>query len=384
VSIVTRIFALMALTLLMVASGVLFSGLQLRQNRLEELRHDTKQLARIAELDMVRILEGAHQLLATLAKLPMDQGWDARACAVVQATANSDFEYDHIVTVDRDGARECASSGSDVVRPGTLMPDRELFDRIVATAGFSIGAYGIGQVSGNEVLRVGYPVVDDTGAVVGAVYAGINLTWLNTAIDQWNLGAKTAISVTDRNGIQIARQPNSRGVGHPIAANLKPFLSAKESGAVEVTDPSGAVNLFGYIPVGGGPSDGIAVFVGRDKRQITSDINQSIWLNVAAVLAGLLLSVILALFYLRRFLARPFQNLLTVAGRWQKGDWSVRAASASGSPEFDRLAAAFDGMAAEVSSRELKISWLARHDVLTGLANRTVFAERLEHCASTA
>jgi diguanylate cyclase (GGDEF)-like protein len=380
VSIVTRIFALMALTLplLMVASGVLFSGLQLRQNRLEELRHDTKQLARIAELDMIRILEGAHQLLATLAKLPLDKGWDARACAVVAATANSDFEYDHIATVDSNGARQCTSSGSDVVRIGTLMSDRELFDRIVATAGFSIGAYGFGKVSGNEVLRVGYPILDDTGAVVGAVYAGINLTWLNTAIDQWHLGAKTAIYITDRNGIQIARQPDSRGVGHPIPADLKSFLSAKESGTVEVTDASGAVNLFGYIPVGAGPLDGIAVFVGRDERQIISDINQSIWLNVAAALAGLLLSVISVLFYLRRFLARPFQNLFIVAGRWQKGDWSVRAASASGSPEFDRLAAAFNGMAAEVSSRELKISWMARHDVLTGLANRTVFAEALQ------
>jgi diguanylate cyclase (GGDEF)-like protein len=378
VSIVKRIFALMASTLLMVASGVLFSGLQLRQNRLEELRHDTKQLARIAELDMVRILEGAHQLLATLAKLPMDKGWDARACAVVAATANSDFEYDHIVTVDGNGARQCTSSGSDVVRTGTLMPDRELFDRIVATAGFSIGGYGVGEVSGNEVLRVGYPILDDSGAVVGAVYAGINLTWLNTAIDQWHLGAKTAIYITDRNGIQIARQPDSRGVGRPIPANLKPFLSAAESGTVEVADPGGAVNLFGYIPVGAGPPDGIAVFVGRDKRQIISDINQSIWLNVAAALAGLVLSVILTLFYVRRFLARPFQNLLTVAGRWQKGDWSARAASASGSPEFDRLAAAFDGMAAEVSCRELKISWMARHDVLTGLANRTVFAEALQ------
>lgn len=379
VSIVTRIFGLMALTLLMVASGVLFSGLQLRQNRLEELRHDTKQLARIAELDMVRILEGAHQLLATLAKLPMENGWDARACSVVAATASSDFEYDHIVTVDRNGARLCTSSGSDIVRTGTLMPDRELFDRIVATAGFSIGTYGVGKVSGNEVLRVGYPVVDEAGAVIGAVYAGINLTWLNTAIDQWHLGEKTAIYITDRNGIQIARQPDSRGVGHPIPANLKPFLSATESGTVDVTDPSGAVNLFGFIPVKSGPSDGIAVFVGRDEQQIMSDINRSIWLDVAAVLAGLLLSGILALFYVRRFLARPFQNLLTVAGRWQKGDWSVRAASASGIPEFDRLAAAFDGMAAEVSSRELKISWIARHDGLTGLANRTVFADALDH-----
>jgi diguanylate cyclase (GGDEF)-like protein len=377
-SIVTRMFALMALTLLLVASGVLFSGLQLRQNRIEELRNDTKQLARIAELDMVRILEGTHQLLATLAKLPVDHGWDVRACSVVAATANRNFEYDHLVAVDRNGARQCASSGSPEIL-GKVMADRELFDRIIATAGFSVGSYGIGIVSGNEVLRVGYPIVDETGAVVGAMYAGINLTWLNTAIDEWHLGAKTAIYITDRNGIQIARQPDSRGVGHPIPANLKPFFSAAESGAVEVTDLSGLVNLFGYIPVTATSSNGIAVFVGRDKRQIVSDINQSIWLNVAAVLAGLLLSGVLALIYVRRLLARPFASLLTVAGRWRNGDWSVRAASACGIPEFDRLAAAFDGMAAEVSSRELKISWMARHDVLTGLGNRTVFAEALQH-----
>src|SRR6476646_9213584 len=222
-SIVTRILALMALTLLMVASGVLFSGLHLRQNRLAELRHDTKQLARIAALDMVRILEGAHQLLATLAKLPADHGWDERACSVVAATANSDFEYDHLVAVDRNGARQCSSSGSDIVRTGTLMPDIELFDRIVATASFSVGSYGVSLVSGNEVLRVGYPIVDETGAVIGAMYAGINLTWLNTAIDQWSLGANTAIYITDRNGIQIARHPDPRGVGQPILDNLKPY-----------------------------------------------------------------------------------------------------------------------------------------------------------------
>ncbi|MEA2979860.1 MAG: hypothetical protein QOF09_1683 [Alphaproteobacteria bacterium] len=377
-SIVTRIFVLMALALLMVASGVLFSGLHLRQNRFEELRADTKQLAHIAELDLGRILEGAHQLLATLAKLPADRGWDARACSVVAATANSDFEYDHLVAVDRNGARQCTSSGSDIVGNGTLIPDRDLFDRIVATAGFSVGSYGLGRVSGNEVFRVGYPIVDESGAVIGAMYAGINLTWLNTAIDQWHLGTDAAIYITDRNGIQIARQPNSSDVGHPIPANLKPFVSAAEIGTVEVTDPSGVVNLFGYSPVGVGSSNGIAVFVGRDKRQIIFDINRSIWLNVAAVLAGLLLSGILALFYVRRLLARPFENLLAVAGRWGDGDWSARVASASGIPEFDRLAAAFDGMASEVSSRELKIFWMARHDVLTGLANRDVFAEALQ------
>jgi diguanylate cyclase (GGDEF)-like protein len=376
VSIVTRIFMLIAVTLLLVAGGELFNGLKLRQNRLGEVRTDTMQLARIAELDMVRILEGTHQLLATLAKLPIDHGWDERACSVVSATASSDFEYDHIVAVDRSGTRQCSSTLFK--RSGTPMSDRELFDRIVATGGFSVGSYGIGEVSGNEVIRVGYPVVDDTGTVVGAVYAGINVTWLNTAISEWHLGATASIDITDRNGILIARHPDPRAVGQPIADKLRPFLSAADVGAAEVTGAEGVVRLYGYFPVKAGPSDGLAVFVGRDQLQLVADINRSIWLNGAVVLFGLLLSAIFALIYVRRFLAPPFQNLLIVAGRWRSGDWSARAGGASGIPEFDRLASTFDGMAAEVSSRERKITWLARYDILTGLANRGVFIEALQ------
>jgi len=377
VSIVTRIFMLIAVTLLLVAGGELLSGLNLRQNRLDELRSDTMQLAHIAELDMVRILEGTHQLLATLAKLPVGHGWDERACSIVSATASSDFEYDHIVAVDGSGTRQCSSTL--FMRGGTPMPDRELFDRIVATAGFSVGSYGVSEVSGNEVIRVGYPVVDDAGTVVGAVYAGINVTWLNTAISQWQLGATASIDITDRNGIVIARHPDPWGVGHPIFDNLKPFLSAPDTGTAEVPQLGDVVRLYGYVPIRGGPTNGLAVFVGRDQAQIVADISRSIWLNVAVVLIGILLSGIFALFYVRRFLAQPFQSLLTVAGRWRSGDWSVRAGGASGIPEFDRLASAFDGMAAEVSSRELKITWLARYDILTGLANRGVFIQALQH-----
>jgi EAL domain-containing protein (putative c-di-GMP-specific phosphodiesterase class I) len=141
---------------------------------------------------------------------------------VLTATANSDFEYDHPVALDRGGITQCSSSGPS--RIGAPVPDPEFFGRVVATAGFTVGTYGIGQVSGNELIRVGYPVVDGAGAVVGAVYAGINLTWLNTAIDQWKLGEGVSVDIVDRNGILIARYPNSRGIGHPISDNLKPFL----------------------------------------------------------------------------------------------------------------------------------------------------------------
>ena len=107
--------ALIAFTLLLVTGGEIFNGLTLHQKRLKELHADTVQLARIAELDMARILDGTHQLLATLAKLPGGHGWDARACSVLEATAGSDVQYDHLVAVDSGGTIQCSSSGANRV-----------------------------------------------------------------------------------------------------------------------------------------------------------------------------------------------------------------------------------------------------------------------------
>jgi hypothetical protein len=318
VSIVTRIFVLIAVTLSLIAGGALFNGLHLLEKRSEELHKETLQLARIAELDMVRILDGTQQLLATLARLPLSNGWDERACALIGATTSGDFEYDHLVAVDRSGIIQCGSSGPALA--GTAMLETELLDRIVATASFSVGVYGIGRVSNNEVIRVGYPVVDDAGAVIGAVYAGINLTWLNTAISQWKLGADTTIEITDRNGVLIARHPDPSQAGLPLASNLQPFLSAAEMGTTEVPGERGVPRLYGYVPVEVGPSDGLGVFVGRDRGLAFADINRSIWVNTAVVFAGLLAAALFASIFVRRFLTRPFQNLLIVAGRWRDGD----------------------------------------------------------------
>ena len=331
-----------------------YNGLSLRQSRLAELRDETTQLATTAGLQLAGILEGTRQLLATIAKLPDKHGWDDRACSIITAAASSDLEYDHIVAVDRDGIIQCSSSGAS--RIGAAMPDEDLLDRIVASGGFSVGSYGVGTASAHGVLRVGYPVEDDTGRVVGAVYAGINVSWLNTAISQWKLGEVATISVTDRNGILIGRYPESTRVGQPISARLTPLLHAAAAGIVAAPGTDGTDRLFGYIPIDVEPSKGIAIFVGRNFANVLAGINRSIWLNVLTLVAVLLLSVLATLIYVRRYVAQPFGNLLAVAARWRGGDWSARAGTV-GIPEFDRLASAFDGMAAAVSGRDLDLRY---------------------------
>ena len=355
VSLVSRMFVLIAVTLLAVAGSELWNGFQLREKWSEDVRGDTAQLALIAELDMGRVLDGASKLMATLAKLPADRGWDESACSVMAAVANSDFEYDHLTAVDRRGTILCSSSGPRLV--GTSMPDRDLFNRIVSVASFAVGSYGVGRLSGNEVLRVGYPVVDASGAVVGAIYGGINVTWLNTAVEQWRLGERASIEITDRHGMVIARHPGPSGVGRPIAGLLMPLLSKPDIGTAELTDADGVSRLYGYVPVAGGPSDAIGVFVGRDRAAIFADINHSLWQSGAVALVALLGSAVFAASYLKRVLAGPLQSLLSVANRWREGDWSARTGVPSGVTEFDRLSSAFDDMASAVSARDREVQF---------------------------
>src|SRR6186997_54822 len=101
VGIVTRVMLLIVATLVLVAGGELYNGMHLRQARLAALSRDALQLSRIAALNMDGILQGSDRLLATLSKLPA-LGL-SQACSVALATANDDFEYDHIVLEDLNG-----------------------------------------------------------------------------------------------------------------------------------------------------------------------------------------------------------------------------------------------------------------------------------------
>ena len=362
-SIVTRVFGLTAATLLLVGAGEIVSGVNLRADRQDEVRDAAMQLARIASLHMDRILEGAHDVLATLGKLPEGSRWDARACAVVAATVNDSFEFDHVAAADRDGKTLCSSGGFTML--GVGIPDRDLFDRVIATKEFTVGSYGTGLQSTNELLRMAHPIVDDADTITGVIYAGINVTWLNTAIDQWKLPGGTTLDIADRNGVIVARYPDSRLVGRSLPDSLKNLLRAREPGTIEAAGVDGVSRLYGYVP---SENNSLAVFIGLDPNSAFSDrIDRTIWINFAVILVVLAASGVFAWTYVRRSIARPLERLLTAATAWRAGDWTVRTGDATGISELDRLATAFDGMAAAVAARDESLGY--RDSILHAISN---------------
>jgi diguanylate cyclase (GGDEF)-like protein len=101
----------------------------------------------------------------------------------------------------------------------------------------------------------------------------------------------------------------------------------------------------------------------------------------AMTLLGLLL-VAIATWRAAGRITQPLARLDQAAGRLASGE-HVQV-QVRGTDELARLAASFNEMVGKIAEREQRITQLAFNDVLTGLPNRTMFHQQLDHLFRTA
>jgi diguanylate cyclase (GGDEF)-like protein len=112
------------------------------------------------------------------------------------------------------------------------------------------------------------------------------------------------------------------------------------------------------------------------KSQALADAARLQWALAGLTLLGLLL-VAFATWKAAGRITQPLARLDEAAGRLASGEHvQVRV---RGSDELARLADSFNEMVGKIAEREQRISQLAFNDVLTGLPNRSMFQQQLEH-----
>jgi diguanylate cyclase (GGDEF)-like protein len=100
------------------------------------------------------------------------------------------------------------------------------------------------------------------------------------------------------------------------------------------------------------------------------------WTVGLMALIGLLL-VVLATWRAAGRITLPLARLDEAAGRLASG--APAQVPVDGKDELARLAASFNAMVREIEERERRITHLAFNDVLTGLPNRSMFQQHLDH-----
>jgi C4-dicarboxylate-specific signal transduction histidine kinase len=140
------------------------------------VQHDALRLAELAAADHQRLIEGARQLLAALARLP-DVRQASPACPRLFADLLTQYRsYANLGVADPTGHVVC--SGVPLAGPASAA-DRAYFQRALTTRAFAVGEYQVGRITGRAAVNFGQPILDPAGHVTGVVFAALDLGWLN-------------------------------------------------------------------------------------------------------------------------------------------------------------------------------------------------------------
>ncbi len=341
---------LVALSLAALLPGFLVIGytqLQITASRRAEVRELAVRSAAQAAAEIDRILSGVEYLLTAVSRAPVIRRMDEADCSAYLAELQPALPHLTAVTVlDAEGTFRCGSTPPPADRNFSQRP---YFPAALASPEMVLGEYTIGRISGRAVLPVAFAMRDKSGSGLGVVVASIDLTWLGQQLKERGLPFEGSITVADRSGTIIARQPlPERFVGTKIPAEYSRLLQALTPGVEEIISQDGAKRVLGYRPLGASPA-GLYVSAGLSSEASYGAVTRAAWTGTLLVaLAGI---ATLGVTWLagERLFVRPIQRITRTLQQWRGGAADVRTGMESESGELSALSAELDRMMDEIA-----------------------------------
>jgi diguanylate cyclase (GGDEF)-like protein len=396
-SLLARLILIVSVAMVPAIALQAYTENEARRTRQQLVEDEALRLVRLVASEQQRIAEGAEQVLNVLGGAPSVQDSRSEDCQRLLANLlRQSPRYNYASVIGLDGHLICAPGPFD---PSIDVSDRSFFRLALQTGGFVIGEYAVGRFSKQPTIHMAKPFRNRDGAIAGVVEIALSLDWLGQQLERLALPPEAVASVKDRNGTVLARYPDgARFVGHPMVAENRFSLEGTEVKVVELTGLDGKQRITAYSPLGGDPK-GLRIGVGLDREVTFAPVTQANRKGLILIIAGAVLALATTALAGTRLTRRPLDQLLKVADRWRHGDLAARTGLHADSSEFGRLAAAFDSMAVaqenrectlrllsselaarvqrEVAARE-EMRFLAHHDAVTSLPNRTQLRVRLE------
>lgn len=343
----TRLLLLVLLALIPTRGLGIYSAWEMRQVARAEALQDAMRMARVASSAGERLVEGAQQLLLTLARLPEVRRQDAASCNKLFAELLKPYpHFSNLGVATRTGDVFCSAVPFDGVAD---IRDRTYFQRAVERRGFATGEYRIGRITGKAVINFGYPVLDDAGRPTAVVFAGLDLSWLNRLLAESRLPEQSTVTVVDVAGQILARYPepeNWVGRFFPDAPFVQAALAQQDEGTIEGAGLDGTPRLFAFAPLQVGERERIAyVYVGIPRGSAFAKVNQVDQRSLVGFGAVLVFALLATGIGSRVLILRPVTTLVQTMGRLGVGDLAARTGLPHTSSEIGRLATALDELA---------------------------------------
>jgi signal transduction histidine kinase len=368
-----RLILLVLLAVVPALGLIFYAAEEQRESTALEAQRNALRLARLVSGHQDGFIEGARQLLAALAQVPVVRGGDAAACReFLRALLGKYPRYTNLAVADLEGRQTCSA-----VPPKTPVniADRPYFRGAMEKRDFAIGEYQIGRVTGRATINFAYPLLDSRGEMRGVVYAGLDLASLNRLAAGTQLPPRTTLTVIDRNGTVFVHYPEPDqwiGKTMPDGALRTAVKAQKGEGAADAAGLDGTERLYGFTPVGG--ASGATVIVGIAKDLALAPADRVMANSLALLVLVSLLALAGAWWGGNWLIVRQVKKLMEATEQLGTGDLAARVPVSDGEGELHQLARSFNRMAQGLQHRQVETK-LAQDELQRLLRQSTALRE---------
>lgn len=378
-----RLLLLILLTLIPLAGLTLYSYVEQRRQNAHEAIASAQRLVELNAGTQQRLTDNAQFLLSLLAQFPQVRRRDPACSTFLTSLLRGYSYYVNLAAAGPDGAVYC--SAIPAAGPVNLS-DRDYFRRAVESRHFAIGNYVIGRISRRPTVALAYPMLDESGKVLGVVLAAIDLTWLNSVFSQARLPDGSTMTALDRSGTVLAQYPDpEKWVGRSVLeTQVAGAILRLGKGTTEAVGIDGVRRLYAFTSLGEPAGDGGAFLsVGIPTALVYSEADRTLRRNLGMLGLVMLLAVALTWIGGGVLIQRPVRSLARAADRLSSGDLAARSGLPHEEGDLGRLARAFDEMADALQAREnaRKETEKAQMAAAADRANRakSEFLSRMSH-----
>lgn len=328
-----------------------------RRRAVDGWKHRSQQLNQLASRQEEKLVDQARRLLSVMGQ---EDSVRTNSSADCRKLVNGLFahytQYANLAVMSGTGdilASAVALGGK------AAQADRAFLRQVLENGTFAIDNFPSGRVAGKPVVKFGYPVFDEEGRPVAAVYAALDLTAVSpfSSSFQGQLPAGATWTELDRKGTVVFRYPAQNhwnGKPYPDTMLVKQLVAQREG---VLQDDGKAPMVYAFATMQSQMVSGDTIMLlAIPKNTLFAQADRALatnltWLGMAAGLA-----LLLGWFGSDWLVIRPVKALVRSSTRLATGDLSARTGLPHGGDELGRLTYAFDLMAQALEQREMERS----------------------------
>ena len=345
----TRLLFFVLLTILPMFGLVLLTAADQRSFAAQDAQEDALNLTRNAANIYDQHIDGSRLLLTGIAQVNVVRSQNTTACSAFLADLLAQYpQFSNIYAVNMQGDTVCNGIPTS---QALNVEGVDWFEMVKERRAFVISNFRIGLQTRRPIVTLAYPILDETGEMIGAVGAGLTLEWLNEFIQSTELPDNTTVTLIDSEQQILARYPPDHyqiGDQYDNAA-LVDVVFDNPYGTIEANGVDGKPRLYGYSSLAPQAAN-VYLIVGIAEETAFQQVNYIERRNLVGLALVSLFAVLIGWFG-SGVIVRPVRTLVEATQKIASGELSARVELQPGVAELQQLAATFNEMADSIEQR---------------------------------